>query len=237
MDLVELELVRHLYPSIIEKVFAQLKFGATSTATTKNTTSVFKPSIFISREPGSGGRPVAEMVAQKLGFELFDEKLVEAVSKSAKLRKDLVRSVDEKHRGVIVDIVQSLLNPDYVSDMTYIRHVVKVILARAQKGKVVILGRGGNFIVPPERSLRVRIQAPYKNRVAWAIQFEHIDIDQAKENIAKADEERKQFVRQYFNKNVSNANYYDLVINTANMKLVDARDLIVFAFKRKFGIK
>lgn len=222
---------------VIEKVFAQLKFRTATITTKKSMVNAFKPSITISREPGSGGRPVAEMVAKKLGFELFDEKLVEAVSKSAKLRKDLVRSVDEKHRGMIVDLVQSLLDPDYVSDMTYIRHVVRVILTRAQRGKVVILGRGGNFIVPPEHSLRVRIQAPYKDRVAWAIQFEHIDIDQAKENMAKADEERKQFVRQYFNKNVSNANYYDLVINTANMKLENARDLIIFAFKKKFGIK
>lgn len=225
------------YPSVIEKVFAQLKFGGGTATKLKSRTVIFKPSIAISRESGSGGRLVAEMVAKKLGFELFDEKLVEAVARSAKLRKDLVQSIDEKNRGAVVDMIQSLLNPDYVSDLTYIRHVVRVILSRAQKGKVVILGRGGNFIIPPERSLRVRIQAPYKKRVAWAAQFENISIDQARINIAKADEERKGFVRQYFNKNVSNANYYDMVINTANVKLEDARDLIVFAFEKKFGLK
>lgn len=229
--------MRHFYPSIIEKALAQLKFRAAAVTIKKSELGVFKPSITVSREPGSGGRPVAEMVARKLGFELFDEKLVEAVAKSAKLRKDLVQSVDEKHRGVIVDMIQSLLNPDYVSDMTYIKHVVRVILSRAQKGKAIILGRGANFIVPPDRALKVRIQAPYKHRVAWAIQYEHLDIDQAKIIIAKADAERKDFTRQYFNRNISNANYYDLVINTAHIRLEDACDLIIFAFKKKFGVK
>jgi len=110
--------------------------------------SSFNPFITISRESGSGGAPIAKMVAGSLGFELYDEKFVEAIAKSAKKRTELIKSVDEKARGLVADVLQSVLNPEYISDMTYIRHAAKVVLTRAHKGKVVFLDRGANFMIP-----------------------------------------------------------------------------------------
>src|SRR3990167_7469857 len=162
--------------------------------------------ITISRESGSGGKPITEMVAKALKFELLDESLAEEVAKSAKKRKELIESVDEKSRGLVADVIQSVLNPEYISDMTYIRHVTRVILLKAHKGKVVILGRGANFMIPSGAGLRVRIQAPYKVRVKRAIKYEKIDFGRAQDIIRKVDTERKEFVRQYFGKNISNAN-------------------------------
>lgn len=197
----------------------------------------FRPVVTISREPGSGGRPIAEMVAKALKFELYDEKFIEDIAKSTKRRADLIKSVDEKARGIVTDMLQSILNPDYISDMTYIRHAAKVILTRAHKGKAVFLDRGTNFIIPAESTLRVRVQAPYPIRVSRAIKHEGIDVGRAKEIIRKHDTERKEFVRQYFDKNISSANFYDLVLNTTFMTLEDARDLIILAFRKKFRIK
>ena len=197
----------------------------------------FRPVITISREPGSGGRPIAEMVAKTLRFELYDEKFIEDIAKSTKRRTDLIKSVDEKARGLVTDMLQSILNPDYISDMTYIRHAAKVILTRAHRGKAVFLDRGTNFIIPAESTLRVRVQAPYPVRVSRAIKHEGIDASRAREIIRKHDTERKEFVRQYFDKNISSANFYDLVLNTTFMTLEDARDLIILAFKKKFRVK
>ena len=197
----------------------------------------FRPVITISREPGSGGRPIAEMVAKTLRFELYDEKFIEDIAKSTKRRTDLIKSVDEKARGLVTDMLQSILNPDYISDMTYIRHAAKVILTRAHRGKAVFLDRGTNFIIPAESTLRVRVQAPYPVRVSRAIKHEGIDAGRARDIIRKHDTERKEFVRQYFDKNISSANCYDLVLNTTFMTLEDARDLIILAFKKKFRVK
>lgn len=195
------------------------------------------PFITISREAGSGGRPIAEMVARELKFELYDKKFLEEIAKSAKIKTELIRSVDQKARGALTDALQSVLNPEYISDVTYLHHVTKVVVTRAQKGKVIFLDRGANFIAPATSALRVRIQAPYKSRVGWAVKEESISVNRAKEIIAKHDTERKKFVRQYFNKNISNANYYDIIINNRDMTLENVRDLIVFAFKKKFRIK
>jgi hypothetical protein len=55
-----------------------------------------KPFITIAREPGSGGVPIANAVAQKLGFTCVDEQLIEEIARSTKLRRELIRAVDEK---------------------------------------------------------------------------------------------------------------------------------------------
>ena len=82
---------------------------------------VFKPFITVSREAGSGGRLIAKKVAKKLNFKYFDKKLIEMISRKSKQRQALIATLDEKERSFMNDLVHSLLNPDYVSEQTFIK--------------------------------------------------------------------------------------------------------------------
>jgi len=193
-----------------------------------------KPFITIAREPGSGGVPIANAVAQKLGFLCVDEQLIDEVASSTKLRKELIRAVDEKSRTHVEDIVQSLLNSDYVDDVKYITELTKVILTYALQGKVVIVGRGANFLTPVGKGLHVNITAPYEVRVKRAMDYEGFSKKKAEEVIAKVEKERKDFVKQYFRKDPSKINSYDMTLNTSWFTVEQARDLIIDAFRHKF---
>lgn len=193
-----------------------------------------KPFITIAREPGSGGAPIAKAVAEKLGFVCVDEQVSEEIARSTKLRKGLIQAVDEKNRTKVEDVVQSLLNPDYVDDVKYVTELTKVVLTYAMHGKAVIVGRGGNFLTPFAKGLHVNITAPYELRVQRAMDFEGYSRKKAEEVIAKVEKERKEFVRQYFRKDPSKINSYDLTLNTAYFSVDQARDLIIDAFERKF---
>lgn len=193
-----------------------------------------KPFITIAREPGSGGVPIANAVAQKLGFLCVDEQLIDEVASSTKLRKELIKAVDEKSRTHVEDIVQSLLNSDYVDDVKYITELSKVILTYALQGKVVIVGRGANFLTPIGKGLHVNITAPYDLRVKRAMDYEGFSKKKAEEVIAKVEKERKEFVKQYFRKDPSKINSYDITLNTSWFTVEQARDLIIDAFRHKF---
>lgn len=194
----------------------------------------FRPFITISRDPGSGGKPIAQLVAKKLGFELYDKQIVDDIAKSVEARTKILEDIDEKERTQTEDFIHNLLNPEYVTERHYIKHLCKVILTVARKGKVVILGRASNFITPNAFGLQVRITAPYRVCVARAVQFEQVPYHKARDVIRKTIAERAAFVKQYFGKDISNAKYYDLTLNTTYMSLEDAAELIVGAFKRKF---
>ncbi|MBU2052178.1 cytidylate kinase-like family protein [Patescibacteria group bacterium] len=193
-----------------------------------------RPFITMSRESGSGGHLIARAVAKKLGFKLYNKKLIELTAKKSKQRKSLIESLDEKDRGFVEDLVNSMLNPDYVAEETYIKHLCQVVLSVAHKGHCVILGRGSNFITSQYGGLHVRVVAPFLVRAGYTAQYEGWSIYDARERVKEFDRARKVFIKKNFGKDPGSANYYDLVINTTYYDLEQAANIVVAAFKQKF---
>lgn len=193
-----------------------------------------KPFITIAREPGSGGDPIGKAVAKRLGFEFYDSKLVDEIAKSSKLRRETIKKVDEKGRTAVQDFIQGILNPNYISDVAFVRHLTNVIVTLAYRGNAVILGRGANFLTPRDKGLHVRITAPHSIRVQRAVQFEQLTATKAKEVIRDVESDRREFVKQYLSEDIRKAEHYDLTINTAYFSIEDSVELILKAFERKF---
>lgn len=225
----------HYYP-LINKVIKHLHLReGLSFLHSNSEEEVFsKPFITVSREPGSGGAPIAKLVAEKLGFEFADKEILEEIAASTKCSLDEVKEIDEKTRGQINEIVQSIIGQECLTDLTYIQELGRVILLYAQHGHCVILGRGGNFITPFANGLHVRITAPRQVRIQRAIDYEGYSKKHAKAVITKVEEERRKFVKRYFNHDQTKANAYDLTINTTYFDLEDVRDIIIKAFCHKF---
>lgn len=193
-----------------------------------------RPFITVAREPGSGGRPIAKMVAEKLNFEFIDEKIIRDIASSTKKRKEIIKAVDEKSRSRIEDIIHSALNTEYIDDIEYISELGRVLLYYAHKGKVVIVGRGANFVTPFAKGLHVNITAPYKLRVQRAMEYESLNNQDAQKLVKKIEKERRDFVKQYLKQDLTKSNAYDLTINTAFYTLSQASNVIVEAFYQKF---
>ena len=224
----------HYYP-LINKVMTTLNLRDKIAFLQQDQDLAFsKPFITIAREPGSGGAPIAALVAKRLGFTLVDEEIIDEIARSTRKRKEIIKAIDEKHRTALQDMVHSLLNPEYVDDMKYMTELVKVILTYAHQGHVVILGRGANFITPFPKGLHISITAPYRVRVQRAMKHEDLPDDEARELLGRVEKERKMFVKQYLKKDVDKANAYDLTINTTYFSLEQAADLVIEAFHHKF---
>jgi len=196
-----------------------------------------EPFITIARDPGSGGKLIGQEVARELGFAFYDHELLEEIAKSTKMRQSVLNQVDEKSRTALQDLIQGLMNPNYVSDVTYFSQLCKVILSLAYKGKVVILGRGANFITPFARGLHVRITAPTQVCIQRAIDYEGHAPEVAREIVKKYETDRREFVRQYFDKDIKKSDYYDLVINTTFYTPKEAAAIVTRAFKKKFNLE
>ncbi len=194
-----------------------------------------KPFITVAREPGSGGAVIAKAVADRLGFELVDKQIVEEIARSVKRRKEVIASLDEKTRGAVEDLLDSVLDPEYINEEKYISELFKLIIAYAHKGNVVILGRGANFITPFAKGLHVNIVAPYVVRVQRAMDFEGLSREKAKEVIAKVEKERSDFVKKYINNDIKKRNAYDLTLNTTYFRIDEAASVVIEAFKQKFS--
>lgn len=195
------------------------------------------PVITISREMGSGGKAVANLVARQLGgkWRVFDQEIIDEIAKEAHLEKKLVKSIDDRRLPMVDELITEIFGRRFLNMSGYYKHLIKVLSLIGQQGYAIILGRGANFIFP--HALKVRIICEMSQRITWQMTYEKITRKEAIERIEKSDEERKRFVETLFNHDPRKAHHYDMVIRTGpNLTIEDATDFIVDLAKRRFRI-
>jgi len=196
---------------------------------------VYHPDIIINRDPGSGGKVVAQKLTKKLGWTLLDESLMDQLAEELGIPVKEFKNIDERSRSWIQDTFHSIFNKNYVSDIRYVNHLKKILAHAAKKGDLVIVGRGANHILPPEKCLNVRITASFKTRVDNTFKYEDKKTrEEAALWVSKVEKDRRSFIRQYFGVNPYNPWYYDLVISTDHLNLDQAVNLITQAYIAKF---
>lgn len=187
--------------------------------------------VAISRETGAGGTDIGRLVASELGYDFFDKEIVEMVASSAHATQALMDSLDERVPGLIDRTLTSLLAPRRPTAETYLLHLSRVMLALAERGRCVIVGRGAGCILPESLALTVRIVAPWPTRVRHVASRTKISLPDAEDYVRRTDRERERFVEASFGKNPADPLQYSLIINTADFRREDAARLIVYALK------
>ena len=195
------------------------------------------PLITISREMGSGGKSIANLIALRLGepWKVYDHELIDKIAKNKNLEEELVKSVDPKRLPLADIFVNKIFGKRIANLSGYQRHLIKVMSFVGLQGYSIILGRGANFLFPG--SLNVRIICLLDQRITWQMTYEHISRPEAIKRIEESDIERREFVESLFNHNHCKAYHYDLVIRTgSDITIEDAANIIVDLAKRKFKI-
>ena len=173
--------------------------------------------ITISREPGSGGRIITKALGEKLGLDVFHQEITHEMAESAHVGSQLVEILDEKGLSLLEDWVHSLVNERHLWPDRYMKHLMKVVGTIGRHGGAVMVGRGANFILPPERRLSVRVIAPREWRVHNVAEAFELSTEEAKRRVARTEANRKAFVRKYFYTDIADPLHYDLIINTGNI--------------------
>ncbi len=191
--------------------------------------------VTISREAGSLGNYIAQRLAEKLGWQVFDRQIVDYIATTAHVRKSVIESFDEKKQDEIKTWVQAIIDSDTLSPDRYLGHLMSVIFAIAEHGRAIILGRGANFILDPQKGLRVKISAPLEMRIIQIMHEMQLTRKEAQRYLAEHDSQRLAYIRRYFHRDADDPLYYDLVINTEFMPLETVVDIIICALKSKLG--
>jgi cytidylate kinase len=191
--------------------------------------TVVRPVITVSREPGSGGRVLAQKLADKHQMDLFHQELLHEMAASAKVSRTFLHTLDEKGLSVLEDWIASLVHQRHLWPDQYQQHLMKVVGTIGKHGNAVVVGRGANFILPPEGRLRVRVISPLEVRIENLVKQYGVSAADAKRRIIRTENERRAFIRKYFNADIANPTHYDLVINTGTLQLDHAVDTITSA--------
>ena len=121
-----------------------------------------------------------------------------------------------------------------VGARSYHEALREVVAAAADRGRVVIVGRGAQVLLGGRRDvLHARVVAPLAQRVAYVMRREGLGEAAARARIQRKERARARYLQAHYRRQPDDAHLYDLVVNTGVLALDDAVDLIALALERK----
>jgi cytidylate kinase len=189
------------------------------------------PYLTISRQAESGGAEIARRVGDRLDWAVLDRELVHELAQRLELEARLLKLMDETKIDWFSETLLNLFNSRLVLQDSYVAMLSRVIAVEAFNGRVVVVGRGANLVLPPEYGLRVRIVAPRALRLAALTEREGLSRKAASAQLDEIDASRADFVRRHFHVDSNEPSAYDMVLDSARFGLGGTTDLICRALE------
>ncbi len=197
--------------------------------------------LTISREYGSGGGEIADIIARELGWRLVDKDLISEISRMEKVSPSEVAAFDEKvdpwiHRitrtvwGLGADGI-SVVAPVEMFDAEKAASLAKRIVTEAYNmGNCVIVGRGSQCILrnKPD-AFHAFVYARWEDRVR-KIKVRVKPGTDVPALIRATDAQRVEYIRVHYKEKWMNPYLYDIMIDSKNENEKTAR-LIISAMR------
>jgi cytidylate kinase len=185
--------------------------------------------IAISREAGAKGAAIARVLGESLDWPVYDKELLDRIAEEMGLRSSLLESVDEKQQNWLQECLEAFISAPTVTRGGYVRHLVEVLLSLAAHGECIIVGRGAPQVLPPATTLRVRLVAGIKDRIATMQKRHGLTLADATSLVEKTDRERTEFVKEHFHRDPNDPRIYDLILNSSRFTEKECAEIIIAA--------
>ena len=185
--------------------------------------------ITIARQFGAGGKTLGTLVADRLGYTLVDEEVVELIAKEAKISPEWVYSVaretgSEKfvkrmlfkvgpfRKGYVKRALDN--EPEYFDGNLYISLLHKILPQIASQDNVIIIGRGGQYILAEHPdAYHFLLVADTEYRIRFMMEHYHLDRKQAQVVVDKQSKRRLHLYRYFARTDYDQPAHYHLVFN------------------------
>ena len=177
--------------------------------------------LTISSPFGSGGKEIAQIVADGLNLEIYDDqKLLEMAPESGIRPNDLK---DLRRPGFLDRIFSN-------KPRVYLEYMDSIIYEVSRQGNGVIIGHGSQMLLQDFGcALHVRIQATEASRIQYVSEKQGLSREAARKLIHKLDSKHSGFFRLAFAKDLDDPSLYDLVVNCEKLGYESAARLIIEA--------
>ena len=197
------------------------------------------PVITIGRQFGAGGTTVGEMLARELHIDLLESRIIDEVAHQLQLPKEEVEAEDEHPGSLLARLLVALgsasseplippeatawsppnTDPAFDTRKAVLQITQQVIQEAARAGNVVIVGRGGAYILRDfPGALHVFLRADTAARVKTVMErYKIASEDEARRRIKLTDENWTAYIKQVYGHDRNLAGHYDLVLDTARL--------------------
>lgn len=199
--------------------------------------------LTISRTLGAGGEEIGFAAAMELGFRYADEEIILRAAEKAGVSRETVAAA-EQTPGLIARILEGMARtppaPEGIAfaawagetALGYEELIERVIRETAAEGGVVIVAHAASFpLTGTEGIFRVLITAPPEVRTARLAKAGGMGEKDARKAVEESDRQRREYFRRFYGVREELPVHYDLVLNTDNLPIPAAAELLITAAK------
>lgn len=177
-----------------------------------------RPTITLSREFGCEAYPVSERLKDALEkksgepWVVMDKALLEEVAKNHNLSEAMLERLGEKSR--FLDEILATFSPRWKTEKDHFRLICRQMVALAEKGNVILVGRGGAIITQALKNCsHFRMFASPQFKIGSISKRLAISREEAEALIRKKQKQRDAFIHDFLDRDARDLSYYNLVFN------------------------
>ena len=170
--------------------------------------------ITIAREYGSGGRLIAQKVAEKVGLFYYDNEVIDLAAKEMGMDVDAIRKVSEQKSSSFMYTMSSAAFSLPLNDQVFVMQS-KIIRHLANHDSCIIVNGCADYILEDyDDVLTIFIHAPLESRIHRVKEVYKEQHDDYKKYVMKRDKGRSNFYNYYTTKKWGHLKNFDLTINS-----------------------
>ncbi|MDA1000744.1 MAG: cytidylate kinase-like family protein, partial [bacterium] len=195
----------------------------------------------VSREFGCEGVLVANRIAEQLNelgadptpWVVMGKEVLLAVAEQGGVAEEFVRALDTSRRSVIRQTLDTLLGNRPTEYQAY-EALAKTLVALAQAGRVVLLGRAGAIACGTlEGGFHIRLVAPLEYRVASFARRRNITAPEAEAIVVREQAARDTLAHEFTGKELADSGHYHMIFNNAKMDGEEIARVAMEAIRKK----
>jgi cytidylate kinase len=192
-----------------------------SRATAAGQSSLQYRFITLSRDAGSQGDEIAQILGQRLNWMVCDKEILDCLAQNRHVRQGLVEQLDEKAQNLVHETIQRFLRMAEGGSFgitEYYEALLKALAFLTVRGDAILIGRGANFVLRAESAgLHIRIIASPATRIERLSVRWRIPPAEARWRMEELDAQRRSFIRHHFKQIIDDPGFYDLVYDTDHL--------------------
>ena len=188
--------------------------------------------ITIAREYGSGGRLIAQRVAEKLGIVYYDNEIIDLAAKELGFDIDTIRKAAEEKSSSFMYTMSSSAFTLPLNDQVFTTQS-KIIRHLAKHDSCIIVNGCADYVLEDfDHVLTVFIHAPLESRMRRVKEdYKEVNED-VKQYVMKKDKRRSNYYNYYTTKKWGQLKNFDLTINS-DLGIDEVADMIVKLYKEE----
>jgi cytidylate kinase len=190
-----------------------------------------KKIITIAREYGSGGRLIAQKVAEKLNLVYYDNEIIDLAAKELGFDIETIRKAAQERSSSFIYTMSSssfqlpLNDQVFATQSKIIRH-----LAKEDKACIIVNGCADYVLEDFDDVLTVFIHAPFASRVKRVKEEYNEEFDNYEKQVKKMDKRRSNYYNYYTTNKWGQLKNFDLTVNS-DLGADVVADIIVDLYK------